>query len=249
MDNNSAPQPEGCQPFISRRVNKRRKGITASRDLLSLFVSFRSGTGGCYCRGVDFLALIASTALCLGHINGRLNGGRNYSWLAHQRLSDRGMMERVLESMQEEIGDGIAAKIAGILGHLLVVEDDVANNHGSYKTNLSHGRNGGEREALECSGGMFESEGGKVLRIYIPHVGLIQIQCHAASDGDPASTTTAGGHPRNNASSPGGDSSLDSGQWFAPESKLSEDDWELQGVDIALFDSLFPRGISGDVAH
>jgi hypothetical protein len=81
--------------------------VNASREVLARFVAFRSSNPiSSYCRGIDFLAFIASTTLCLAHIYAHHHGlfiasdgdiGFFANSLAHQRPGDRGMMERALE--------------------------------------------------------------------------------------------------------------------------------------------------------
>jgi hypothetical protein len=160
--------------------------VNASREVLVRFVYFRNfNPGASYCRGIDFIAFIASTALCLAHIDaGRQRqvragvgdgdgGGTVFDFLAHQRLSDRGMMERALESMEymtRTTADVIASKIATIVRHLLAIEADAANGV-SYKTSSS---SGGSEEDLEC--GVKVSDGGNVLKICIPYFGTIKIE-------------------------------------------------------------------------
>jgi hypothetical protein len=85
-----------------------------------------------YCRGVDVLAFIACTALCLAHVFARKQGGQDprhsrnvLSSLIHHRASDRGLMERTLESMEKAIledGDDICNAIANVLRPLLGAE-------------------------------------------------------------------------------------------------------------------------------
>ncbi|KAF2799374.1 hypothetical protein K505DRAFT_371004 [Melanomma pulvis-pyrius CBS 109.77] len=151
--------------------------INASRELLARFVSCFNPAAS-YCRGVDFIAFIASTVLCLAHINAchQPDGGNDdnvFNFLAHQRLNDRGIMERVLESMESMArtsNDVIASNIAAILRPLLAIEADVAIG-GSYSTSAF---SGGDDEKLECSGNI--TDGGNVLRIYIPYFGTIKIE-------------------------------------------------------------------------
>ncbi len=162
--------------------------INASREVLTRFVSFRSANPvNYYCRGIDFLAFIASTALCLAHIDARRQrqvhagdggGGTVIQSLAHQRQGDLGMMERALDSMEHMArastnSDVIASKIASILRHLLVIEAD-ATNGGSYSTDASPADGEDKGPELECGGNA--SDGGNVLHIYIPYFGTIKIE-------------------------------------------------------------------------
>ena len=179
-------------PYLLRTLADRKyeysktTAVNASREVLARFVAFRcSNPIGSYCRGIDFLAFIASTTLCLAHIEtrrqGRVfagdgdgdgDGGFFVNSLVHQRPSDRGMMERALESLERMASaspDMIGSKIATILRHLLVIEADAADGS-SYNTSSSAS---GE-EGLDCGGRL--SDGGSVLRIYIPCFGAIKIE-------------------------------------------------------------------------
>ncbi|KAI1378035.1 hypothetical protein F4677DRAFT_453740 [Hypoxylon crocopeplum] len=267
--------------------------VMASRELLSRFVPFRSSDAfSSFCRGVDFLAFIASTALCLAHVDARRQkrgrvdeGGALLSCLSHQRLSDRGMMERVLEIMEHiarTSADRIAGKIAGITRHLLAIEADAAMG-GSYRTDSSYGTGG---EELECNGKI--SDGGTMLRVYIPYLGTIKIERHdvsrssmpapiladprspgtprptpsfdpLASLGPPLPSERPAGHEQDRVTPencladcptniqplhrPAQDddafaSTIPDAQWLVPGLDLG-DDVDLQGVDMAFFDSLF----------
>ncbi|KAF3074030.1 putative transcription factor gsfR1 [Trichoderma lentiforme] len=291
--------------------------VNASRELLVRFASFRSFSHAVsYCRGIDFLAFIASTALCLAHINARYHrrartdhgdneGNAVFDFLAHQRLGDRGMMERALESMEYMVRinvDAIASKIASILRQLLAIEADAAIG-GSYSTSSSPG--GGEEE-LECHSKV--SDGGNVLRIYIPYFGTIKIERRGiyksatavlgAPDSDPAvsfdpsllierrheqqpqvATSSPAGYqvggqsvnpdwqavpsnfgslmtPQQSASTTSNNNvlsfdsdSVGNTQLLVPGLTASVDDWALQGVDIAFFDSLLRGAAVPDLAE
>ena len=174
-------------PYLLRSSTDRKyeyskiTAVNASREVLARFVAFRSFNPiSSYCRGIDFLAFIASTTLCLAHIEAHRHGqvfpGRGddeflSNSLAHQRPSDRGMMERALESIEHMAKasiDLIASKIAIIFRHLLVIEAGAADGS-SYIASSASGEDG-----LECSGQL--SDGGNVLRIYVPSFGTIKIE-------------------------------------------------------------------------
>ena len=174
-------------PYLLRSLADRKyeyskiTAVHASREVLARFVAFRSSSPtGSYCRGIDFLVFIASTTLCLAHIDAHRHGqvfagdgddGFFFNSLAHQRPSDRGMMERALESVEHMANasvDMVASKIATVFRHLLVIEADAADGS-SYNTSSASGE-----EGRECSGGL--SDGGNVLRIHIPSFGTIKIE-------------------------------------------------------------------------
>lgn len=175
-------------PYLLRTLVDRKyeysmiTAVNASREVLARFVAFRcSNPIGSYCRGIDFLAFIASTTLCIAHIEtrrqgrvfaGDADGGFSVNSLVHQRPGDRGMMERALGSVEHMASCGpdmIASKIATIFRHLLFIEADAADGS-SYNTSSS---TSGE-EGLECGGR--SSEGGSVLLISIPCFGTIKIE-------------------------------------------------------------------------
>ena len=267
--------------------------VSASREVLTRFATFRRVYPvGSYCRGIDFLAFIATAALCLAHLEGRrlhnsslLNtvdqGATSYSddqskdnilnFLAHQRPTDRALMECATESLEYMATsnlDNLASRLATVLRHLLVIEADAAKNMDSYySTEMSpedglqdacRGEHGDEDEASGCNGKL--SRGGSVLHIYIPYYGTVRIERRRGVTMSDISTAAA---PR----SPGAPQTVsagfdrrqpptdvfildgdDSGQYFPvfdPELAAETDDWALQGVDMAFFDGLV-RGLAED---
>jgi hypothetical protein len=247
-----------------RHDYSRTTAITASRELLTRFLAFRGVEqgAGSYCRGIDFLAFIASTAMCIGHMHSRARcqletedaecDSRTVPCaLAHQRLTDRGLMEHVLEIMDEastsEPGDRIAGKIAVILRQLLAVEADVAQG-GCYSAAPTDGDGGGE---LECHG--TASDDGRSLLISLPHLGAFKIErqatrfVEAQNLRSPASRMQLSREKEHFK-----ESGLDMPPLKSSENTAVlldggdgglfgldvEGDWVLQGVDIALFDSL-----------
>ena len=175
-------------PYMLRSSPDRRcdhskiTAVNVSRETLARFVAFRtSNPAHFYCRGTDFLAFIATTVLCLAHIDscGRCQGpaqnsnpGTVFNFLAHSRPSDRGMMERtldIIESMARTGTDAIASKIACILRPLLAIEANAASGT-DYSTNSSKG----DEEELECHGK--STNGGKGLYVHIPYFGTINFE-------------------------------------------------------------------------
>jgi hypothetical protein len=161
--------------------------VNVSRESLARFTAFRtSNPAHFYCRGIDFLAFIATTVLCVAHIDSRgrrqgpaqnSNPGRIFNYLAHSRPSDRGMMERtldIIESMARAGTDVIASKITRILRPLLAIEANAASGT-SYSTNSSKG----DEEELEYHGKL--TNGGKGLHVHIPYFGTINFERRAIS--------------------------------------------------------------------
>ncbi|KAI1261300.1 hypothetical protein F5Y18DRAFT_402526 [Xylariaceae sp. FL1019] len=144
---------------------------TASRAIVTLFISFRTSVlATAYCRGIDFIAFIASTTLCLTHIEARR---QLFNGLQHQRLSDRGLLERTLEMMEtraQQNGDAIAREVSSVLKPLLVVEDNSAMG-GSYHASASSEANRQGSRCLSITGNAYD-----VLCIKIPYFGTIKIE-------------------------------------------------------------------------
>ncbi|KAI1131611.1 hypothetical protein F5Y10DRAFT_261990 [Nemania abortiva] len=122
--------------------------IDSSREILTRFTAFRSRHPAVsYCRGLDIFAFVASIALCLLHIHATSEsqapsnpGSFNISNLvAHQRLTNRGLMERALRSTEMiakvEPDDKISSEIVPVFQRLLAVEDEAYNGI-SYSIHL-----------------------------------------------------------------------------------------------------------------
>jgi hypothetical protein len=198
-------------PYLLRSIAEdnceysKTTAVHASREVLARFVAFRcSNPLGSYCRGIDFLAFIASTALCLAHIHAHhqsrvfssdSNGRFFFNSLLHQRPGDRGMMERALESLElmaSASQDMIASTIATIFRQLLLIEADAADGS-NYSTSSSVT---GEEE-LGCGGRL--SDGGSVLRIHLPCLGTIKIQRSGVSRSIPSGIPAASEPPASSA--------------------------------------------------
>lgn len=160
----------------------------ASRAILSQYVYFRSsGSATAYCRGIDFIAFIASTTLCLVHMDARRQEGIDNTKcvgvllsLRHLRPSDRGLLECTLEIMDAAAQQGqdvIAQKISRILRPLLVIEGKSAGGL-YYKTSVSSEVNPDGSEAFGDTDATFS-----FLRIQVPYFGTVQIHhCPTVSD-------------------------------------------------------------------
>lgn len=195
--------------------------ITVSREILARYIAYRaSNPAHYYCRGVDFIAFVAMTVLCIAHIDSsnhlqreKQEGiGTVVSFLAHSRPSDRGMMERTLSIIEDMVESGsgtdeIAGKLAGIMRHLLGVEESAAGGVGYVaREDICEGEKGeGEYDGRV-------GDGGRSLHVYIPYYGTIGFE---RSDGFDITAGESGG-----------------------------EEWDLHAVDVALFNSLF--GDMGD---
>ncbi|KAL4882949.1 hypothetical protein BJY04DRAFT_206615 [Aspergillus karnatakaensis] len=233
--------------------------VNASREILTRYITFRSSNpANFYCRGCDFLAFVASTIMCLGYISSRSEQQSSVlTFLSHSRLSDRGLMERTSEIIQsmvhENTTDVIATKLTRIIHYLLEVEANAASG-AIYSTSSSTGNEG------EIEGNL--SQEGKALHIHIPYFGTINFErggvtktVQAEIDDIPLPPPIGTVRPsqlNGNEHEPLawrqsytdlGVGPLDLGtQPTFPSFSTADEDWYLQGIDIALFDSMF-RGI------
>ncbi|TPX14636.1 uncharacterized protein E0L32_005328 [Thyridium curvatum] len=155
----------------------------ASRETLSRYVSFRSlDTTTTYCRGIDFVVFIASMTLCLSHMicchQQRREIGTELTCLqslAHQRLADRGLIERTLELMDKMAngyGDAAAKRISLILRPLLAIEAK-SRIGGLYEASVSPVASRPEFDGPE---GKVDESG--TMSIHIPYFGTIKIRHH-----------------------------------------------------------------------
>ncbi|PLB52198.1 hypothetical protein P170DRAFT_350071 [Aspergillus steynii IBT 23096] len=256
--------PYMLQPSTDRKYDySKLTAVNASREILARFVLFR-GTDmiPAYCRGIDFLTFIASTTLCLAHIDSRQQprwdlGARAgiFDFLAHQRPGDRGLLERtqlIMQQMAKDENDDICHKIGRIIDQLLAIEESTPNEY-SVEAITSPER---IMQDFPCSD-VVEDGHTTALSIQVPYFGTIKIEHGNVSKSDSAGP--AGPSKRLHfEASPAGAISIDaapaqtlceavvpehgiSGPDFlndAYSSSLDVDDWVLQGVGTALFDSL-----------
>ena len=247
--------------------------VNASREILSRFVSLR-GPAAAWpgCRGIDFLAFIASTTLSIAHMEGRRQqeicsgdgkGNSTFSqFLMQQRLADRSLVKRTLEIMIRDGADRISSKIVTILQPLLDMEDDaVAGKPSLNSSSEVHPNHEGEA----VLGGLVDS--GKVLRIHIPYFGTIKIERGGVSKSSrdqeySLQSPLRIGAPDHQMGAQPFDPPWSSPQvdYYGTAGKLTEtfgslvapiadDDWALQGVDMALFDSLLCGASEDDSAN
>ncbi|KAL4784724.1 hypothetical protein BJX76DRAFT_204471 [Aspergillus varians] len=146
--------------------------VNASREVLSRYISLRSFNRIAYsCRTVDFLALMAAMALLLAHMDSHRDGAENL--LAHQYLSDRGMIEQVQEHMSEINrlnSDELSAQSADLLKTLLAIDMEQGDGRVSVRELGSEGmlqQHGMSQEE--------EEEGEGMVRVHIPYFGMIRI--------------------------------------------------------------------------
>lgn len=233
----------------------------SSRTILSQFISFRNSVSGtAYCRGIDFVAFVASTTLCLSHMESRRRHRDDVSndtgesitalqSLQHQRIGDRALLECTLKTMRvmaQNNGDIIAQKISNILAPLLDIEDSSFRGQ-RYAVSATRSVDKQESEAFGDT-----SEAFHALRVQIPNFGAVQIK-HLVDGISPSliSLRAETGSRQDdvsvslpcNTNEPGRDSSFTTRE--VPDMNilmpgLPDDvtDWALQGVDVAFFSSL-----------
>ncbi|KAJ4311389.1 hypothetical protein N0V84_010482 [Fusarium piperis] len=187
-------------PFLLRSnvepgyEHNRMTAVTASREILCRFAPFREfRSASYYCRGVDLLVFTSSAALCLAHITDQRNRGSEnagFHFLAHQRLSDRGMLEQILGYMGEVVrqnDDSIAKRVVTLLRHLLAVEEDAASG-GRYNVTLVTEHK--KEEDLGCRVKLSDDE--TILDIYIPHFCVIRVEPQGPEKGSQTTLPLSG---------------------------------------------------------
>ncbi|KAK1984676.1 hypothetical protein LZ30DRAFT_585700 [Colletotrichum cereale] len=250
---------------------QRMTAITASREILSRVMSFRATRPArYYCRGIDMAAFLSSTALCLAHIyDAPQNVAQHgFHFLAHQRLSDRGLLEQTMAIMQELVhrhNDGIGGRVTSLLTHLLPIEEDVASG-GKYAVAFSS-----EAQDDEDLGYRVKmSDDGTVLRIFLPQFWTIKIQrqisgeeklptnnpssgsigskprseSSATNDGSPTSTRTGkrlqelSTFTYSDNAEGLGFGSTENDEQTLLEQETNEENWALENLDFTFLDSI-----------
>ncbi|KAI0542317.1 hypothetical protein GGR58DRAFT_304280 [Xylaria digitata] len=162
--------------------------ITSSREILARFTTFRSRHPTVsYCRGLDFFTFVSSVALCLLHIyasyeslvSGHCDSIGISDLLAHQRISNRGLMERALQNIEKisqiETDDKIISKIIPAFRKLLVIEEE-AYEGASYIIHLPSNVGQVKRKGREMA------NGDDALYLDLPFCGTIRVERMNASD-------------------------------------------------------------------
>ncbi|KAG9756205.1 hypothetical protein KCU73_g5034, partial [Aureobasidium melanogenum] len=246
-----------CPSHSTQRMYSKMACVNASREILTRQIALRSfNLVTACCRMNDFMALIAGMTLMLAHATSHCDTTAG-NVLAHQRLGDRAMVQRALESMtfiSELQEDQLAARCASLLKDLLVIEESAAR-----KQEQGGANNGEDRDFVITRapffGGIKLSRGGvatvNLLRsdqnqslpegISIGGIGSIRVDAPSSNDLAPA----------NVASQHATLEPLQSQQDFImqPDQTLSDiafDDWSVLGMDTAFFESLMQG--SGNIA-
>ncbi|KAF4214211.1 hypothetical protein CNMCM5878_009545 [Aspergillus fumigatiaffinis] len=146
--------------------------VNAGREIMTRFIAHRTFNPMSSCsRPVDFFALLAAMTLLLAHLDAH-HHRKATNILAHQRLSDRAILEQALERMDVISNvnkDVITGKSAELIRRLLEIEADAAEGR-SYTTRSVIGDADEEQEGT----GKKNDE----LRLHIPYLGVIKIARH-----------------------------------------------------------------------
>lgn len=144
--------------------------VNASREILVRFIAHRTFNPMSSCsRPVDFFALLAAMTLLLAHIDAHHHQEAT-NFLAHQRLSDRALLDQTLERMNvisDLNKDAITDKSAKLLRRLLDIEADAAEGS-RYSARSVRGHD------EELADGSIGKEGEEV-RLSIPYLGIVNI--------------------------------------------------------------------------
>ncbi|KAJ5128596.1 acyl-CoA N-acyltransferase [Penicillium atrosanguineum] len=285
-----------CNSSEHRYNHSKLTVLNSAREILSRYLTFRtSNPAKYYCRGSDFLAFMAITAICFAHISSHTqtqaldessNPGTVLNSLAHSRPSDRGSMERTLELIESTARhdiDDIAYKLTRIIKNILIIEASAASGD-MYSVSSSEE---GKRE-LDCDARL--THGGKALYIRIPYLGTINFEhgvisksnstlpdilpmtiANTLDPNQPANQLPLGSeelsavHSENqfnwsySKAIPSSHHQISSWQQYSAfygfgianssesepaqllpstEFTLNDDEWYLQGIDLAFFDSI-----------
>ncbi|RWA10800.1 hypothetical protein EKO27_g4310 [Xylaria grammica] len=160
--------------------------INCSCEILARFTIFRDRHPTVsYCRGLDFFTFIASAALCLLHIYasyesqvaGRCESIGISDLLAHQRYSNRGLLERAFQHIeniaQVESDDKLTLDILPAFRKLLAIEEKA---YEGARYNIHLPPNAGK---LKRSRGMANND--DTLYLDVPFCGTIRVERANAS--------------------------------------------------------------------
>ncbi|ROV95704.1 hypothetical protein VMCG_07580 [Cytospora schulzeri] len=166
----------------ANRGNPQYSRITcanASREVLSRFITLRGFNGIAYsCRTVDFLALMAAMTLLLAHLDSHSHSqSEAENLLAHQYHSDRAMIERVQENMEEVNrinSDTLSAQSADLLRRLLTLDVETVDGCPRRAGRVSV-REGGPESARPYQ------DDDAAVSVHIPYFGIIKIASEGVS--------------------------------------------------------------------
>ncbi|KAK2615535.1 hypothetical protein N8I77_002282 [Diaporthe amygdali] len=112
------------EPCSSRYDHSKKQCLTAARELLSRFISFRNLNVSAYsCRRVDYAALIAAMTLCLSYL------GRRKGEVWERTRGDRELVESTRRRMEHVAGltdDSLSKEAVGIIEQLAPIIEKAA---------------------------------------------------------------------------------------------------------------------------
>ncbi|EED17727.1 hypothetical protein TSTA_115260 [Talaromyces stipitatus ATCC 10500] len=157
--------------------------VNASREILTRFIAHRSFQPKSSCsRPVDFFALLAAMTLSLAHLDAH---SHTTNFLAHQRLSDRAILDQALERMdmmRDNNGDVVMEDSGKLVRQLLEIEMNAANGN-CYSASSIEGEDVAHDSTVKVYGGE--------LRLLIPYLGTIKITRQGSISRDPFESSTA----------------------------------------------------------
>lgn len=259
-------------PFMLRSATTEHKYdysrmtcITAAREILSRFIMFHSFNRIAFsCRTVDYFGLMAAMTLLIAHLDGHRHLPQSTSEkqpynqvpmpnnvLVHQRPSDRALIEQAQESIEEVSrldGDAMSIQASSLLQRLMTIEAEAASevtHESDIQTPQSSGTNSTIRVSIPSFGVIEIGRGGVISNdsSNFP-VGEIAVENKERSR---LSHDTSSQTPRT------GGINVDTLQPLSgPTEQGNEEpmfsvgeDWALQNIDIAFFDTLM-RGTGND---
>lgn len=146
------------EPSSSRYDHSKSQCLTAARELLSRFISFRNHNISAYsCRRVDYAALIAAMTLCLSYL------GRRKGEVWDRTGSDRELVESTRRRMKHVAGlteDNLSKEAVGIIEQLAPI--------------------------IEKAAGRLHTRDRKEMHFNVPYLGSVNIKM--ANNNNPATT-------------------------------------------------------------
>lgn len=143
------------EPSSSRYDHSKNQCLTAARELLSRFISFRNLNVSAYsCRRVDYAALIAAMTLCLSYL------GRRKGEIWDRTRSDRELVESTRRRMEHVAGltdDSLSKEAVGIIERLAPI--------------------------IEKAAGKLQTRDRKEMHFNVPYLGSVNIKMASSSSG------------------------------------------------------------------
>ena len=169
-----------CEPTGQNYDYSRITCVNAAREVLSRFLAFRNFNRFAFsCRTFDFFCLMAAMTLLLANLGGNRRATNTAAYppgqhmttseclLAHQRPSDRALVEQIQESIEQVSrvdADALSKESADLLRQLMNIEAEAAAQSLARP----------EKICPQQPSGFGENESHSI-HLQIPHLGTIQI--------------------------------------------------------------------------